>query len=104
MKKITIRRKDELSHLPKDVQVTAITKIGSVYVGRQPLKGVEGKEEKELLNGILDVGPDHLEWPKHVKHYWANMAIKVPFEGIQLEIGKDEINKHGIFLKFDHFL
>ena len=75
-----------MGHLPKEVRAGAISKISSVYVNRQPLKGVEGEEAKKLLNGMLDVGPDHVEWPKHVKKFWAELMIKVPFEGIELEV------------------
>ena len=79
-----------MGHLPKEVRAGAITKIGSVYVNRQPLKGIEGEEAKKIMNGLLDVGPDHVEWPRHEKQFWTNMVIKVPFEGIQLEIGLKE--------------
>ena len=51
-KTVTIRRKELLGHLPKEVRISAITKLGSVYIGRQPLKGVEGAEEKKFLNGL----------------------------------------------------
>ena len=101
MKKIMLRRKEVMGHLPKEVRAGAITKIGSVYVNRQPLKGVEGEEAKKLLNGMLDVGPDHVEWPKHVKKFWAELMIKVPFEGIELEVGLDE---SGIPYNLDHYL
>ena len=42
-----------MGHLPKEVRAAAITKIGSVYVNRQPLKGIEGEEAKKILN-IID--------------------------------------------------
>ena len=90
-----------MGHLPKEVRANAITKIGSVYVNRQPLKGVEGEEERKIMNGMLDVAPDHVDWPKHVKSYWANITIKVPFEGVQLEIGLDENGKP---FNTDHYL
>ena len=90
-----------MGHLPKEVRANAITKIGSVYVNRQPLKGVEGEEEKKIMNGMLDVAPDHVDWPKHVKNYWANLTIKVPFEGIELEVGTDEDGKP---FNIDHYL
>jgi hypothetical protein len=89
-KTVTIRRKELLGHLPKEVRVSAITKLGSIYVGRQPLKGVEGDEEKKFLNGVLDVSYDHVDWPKHIKRFWAEMSIKIPFEGVQLEVGLDD--------------
>jgi len=37
-KKVTIRRKDVLNHLPKAVRAEAVIKLSSVYVNRQPLK------------------------------------------------------------------
>ena len=48
MKKIMLRRIEVMGHLPKEVRAAAITKLGSVYVNRQPLKGVEGEEAKKL--------------------------------------------------------
>ena len=90
MKKVTLRRKELLGHLPKEVRVTAKTKLGSVYVGRQPLRGVEGEEEKRLLDGILDVGPTHSDWPKQSKLFWAEMSVTVPFEGITLDVTTNE--------------
>jgi len=90
-KKVYLRRKENtLGHLPEAVRIAAQTRLGSVFVGRQPLKGIEGSEAHTLMKGILDVNPDHVDWPKHEKNYWAELAVKVPFEGVELEIGKDE--------------
>ena len=101
MKKIMLRRKEVMGHLPKEVRAGAITKIGSVYVNRQPLKGIEGEEAKKIMNGLLDVGPDHVDWPRYEKQFWTNMVIKVPFEGVQLEVGVDE---NGIPFNLDNYL
>lgn len=90
-----------MGHLPKEVRASAISKISSVYVNRQPLKGVEGEEAKKIMNGFLDVAPDHVDWPRHEKVFWTNLAIKVPFEGIELEIGLDE---NGMPYNIDHYL
>ena len=92
-KEVIIRRKELMNHLPKEVRLSAKTKLGSVYVGRQPLRGVEGKEEEELLNGILDVGPKHDDWVKQAKRFWSNMNISVPFEGVTLDISTDDDGK-----------
>ena len=89
-KEVVLRRKELMNHLPKEVRVSAKTNLGSVYVGRQPLRGAEGKEEVMLLDGILDVGPNHDDWVKHTKKFWANMSISVPFEGITLDVSTDE--------------
>ena len=89
-KEVILRRKELMNHLPKEVRVSAKTRLGSVYVGRQPLRGVEGDEEKMLLNGILDVGPKHDDWVKHAKKFWSNMNISVPFEGVTLDVSTDD--------------
>ena len=77
------------SHLPKAVRAEAVMKLSSVYVNRQPLKGFSPAEEKKHLNGILDVSPEHADWPKHSKVFWADMTIPVGFEGVELEVGVD---------------
>ena len=89
-KKVYLRRKEILNHLPKEVRAEAVMRVSSVFLNRQPLKGLDPDEEKELLNGILDVGPDHVEWPKHVKTFWTELTIPVGFAGVELEIGKDD--------------
>lgn len=85
-RKITILRKEPTGFLPKAVRAESRMYISSVYVGRQPLKGCTAEEEKKYLNGILDVGPDHVEWPKHTKKYWTDLSIMVPMGGIELDI------------------
>ena len=49
MRKIFIRRKEAQGYLPKEIRIGARIYLGSIYVGRQPLKGVEGEEAKKLL-------------------------------------------------------
>lgn len=90
MKKVIIRRREVLNHLPKEIRAGAKIRIGSIYVGRQPLKGVEGEEAQKLLSGILDVPPTHESWPRLEKEFWANMYVKVPFEGTELDVTVDE--------------
>lgn len=97
MKKVIIRRKEVLNYLPKEIRAGAKIKIGSIYVGRQPLRGVEGEEAHKLLSSILDVPPGHPDWPKQEKDFWASMAVKVPFEGKELDITVDEDgNPHNV--------
>jgi hypothetical protein len=92
-KTVLLRRKELMNHLPKEVRVSAKTKLGSIYVGRQPLRGVEGQEEKDLLNGILDVGPDHADFVKHAKKFWSELTLSIPFEGITLDVSRDSDDK-----------
>ena len=89
-KKIYLRRQDLGGHLPKQVRAEATMKLSSVFVNRQPLKGFSPEEEKKYMQGILDVSPDHVDWPKHSKQFWAELTIPVGFTGVELEIGKNE--------------
>ena len=89
-KKVTLRQKEILNHLPKAVRAEAVMKLSSVFVNRQPLKGFTPTEEKKYMNGILDVSPEHVDWPKHTKNFWAELTIPVGFTGVELEIGKDD--------------
>ena len=89
-KKVFIRREDLGGHLPKAVRAEATYKLSSVYVNRQPLKGFNAEDEKKYLNGILDVNPEHGDWPKHSKTFWADLTIPVGFTGVELEIGSSE--------------
>ena len=89
-KKVYLRRKDLGGHLPKAVRAEARTRLSSVYVNRQPLKGFNPEDEKKYMQGILDVSPEHVDWPKHSKRFWADMTIPVGFTGVELEIGKHE--------------
>ena len=50
-------------------------------------------DEKIYLNGLLDVDPANQHWPRHAKEFWTNMTIKVGFEGVELEVGKDDNGK-----------
>ena len=89
-KKVFLRRKEVMNHLPKEVRAEAVIKLSSVYVNRQPLKAFSKSDEAKYLDGILDVGAGHNDWPKHTKEYWANLTIPVGFTGVELEIGVNE--------------
>lgn len=90
MKKIYIRRQEQNGYLPKEVLATARVTIGSIFVGRQPLKGFNEEEEKKYLRTLIDVPPDHQDWPRLVKEFWANMRVRVPFEGVELDVTVDD--------------
>ena len=92
-KKVFLRRKDLDGYLPKAVRAEATVKLSSVFVNRQPLKGFDIADEKRFLTGVLDVNPDHVDWPKHSKQFWAELTIPVGFTGVELEIGKDADGK-----------
>tara|TARA_R110001606_G_scaffold348056_1_gene497531 strand:+ start:8549 stop:9361 length:813 start_codon:yes stop_codon:yes gene_type:complete len=89
-KKVFLRRKTIDNFLPEVVRAEATMKLSSVFVNRQPLKGFDPKDEKKYLNGILDVDPDNHDWPKYSKLFWAELSIKVGFEGVELEVGMND--------------
>jgi hypothetical protein len=89
-RKVIIRRKEVLNHLPKEIRAGAKIKLGSMFVDRLPLKGVDGDEEATLLKNFIDVPAGHQEWPAKTKDFWASLNLKVPFEGAELEIGTYE--------------
>lgn len=93
MRTIIIRRKEVLNHLPKEIRAGAKVKIGSIFVNRLPLKGVEGEEEAKFLKDLIDVPPTHQEWPAKTKDFWSSLSITVPFEGVELNI---ETTKDGM--------
>jgi hypothetical protein len=91
MKKVYIRRKELNGYLPKDILAAARVTIGSIFVGRQPLKGFSDEEEaKKYLKPLMEVPPNHPDWPKLEREFWANMRVRVPFEGVELNITLDE--------------
>jgi len=92
-KKVYLRAKQINNHLPKEINASAIRKLSSVYVNRQPLKPFDPQDEKKYLEGMLDVDPAHMEWPRHTKKFWAEFTIPVGFEGVELEVGKTEDGK-----------
>jgi hypothetical protein len=90
MKKVIIRRKEQNGYLPKEILAAARVTIGSIFVGRQPLKGLDPEESHKFLAGILDVPPNHPDWPKQEKDFWASMRLRIPFEGVELDISLDD--------------
>jgi|TARA_Y100000289_G_scaffold65212_1_gene78380 hypothetical protein len=90
MKKVIIRRKEVQGFLPKEIRAAARVTIGSMYVGRQPLKGLDYEDSKKFLPEILGTPGDHPDFPRLEKEFWANMRVRVPFEGIELDVTVDE--------------
>ena len=90
MRKVIIRRKEVQGYLPKEIRAGARVTIGSMYVGRQPLKGLDSEEAHKLLPDIIGLPSNHQEFPAAEKTFWANMSVKVPFEGVELDITTDD--------------
>lgn len=91
-KQIQIRRREKTNTtLPTEVLNDARMVIGSVFDGAAPLSGLTTEQEKTVLPGIIRVGPDnHVEWPRKVRDFWAEMRVIVPSSGTVLEIGLDD--------------
>tara|TARA_E500000318_G_C3554090_1_gene210276 strand:+ start:80 stop:889 length:810 start_codon:yes stop_codon:yes gene_type:complete len=89
-KKVYLRAKAINNHLPNEINASAIRRLSSVYVNRQPLKPFSPDDEKKYLAGMLDVDPAHMEWPKHTKKFWSEFTVPVGFEGVELEVGLTE--------------
>lgn len=88
--KVYLRRRPIGGHLPKEVRAEAVTKLSSIFVNRQPLRGFASiEDEKKYLNGILDVDPEDRDWSKFSRRFWAELRIPVGFAGKELEIGLD---------------
>jgi hypothetical protein len=103
MKTVIIRRQEVLNHLPKEIRAGAKIKIGSIYVNRQPLKGLDGEEENKILSKVIDVPPGHEKWPEKTKDFWASLNLKVPFEGVELNIATDENGMPENVMDFIHY-
>jgi len=89
-KKVYLRAKPLQNHLPKIVRAESVQKLSSIFVDRQPLRGLNPEEEKKYLGTLLDVGPEDKEWGRHTRRFWAELRIPVGFAGMELEIGMDE--------------
>ena len=88
-RKIIIRRKEVLNHLPKEIRAGAKIKLGSIFVDRLPLKGVDGEEEGKLLKRVIDTPAGHPEFALKARDFWASLTLRVPFEGVELDISTD---------------
>ena len=88
-RKVIVRRKEVLNHLPKEIRAGAKVKLGSIFVDRLPLKGVDGEEEHKLLRRVIDVAAGHPEFGAKAKDFWASLTLRVPFEGVELDISID---------------
>lgn len=98
---VYLRAKKVNNHLPEELRASAITKLSSVYVKRQPLRPFDDAKEKKILKGMLDVGPESPEWDRHTRTFWAEFTVNVGFEGVELEIGVDD---KGLPLNTDHYI
>ena len=89
MKEVQIRRRETKSHLPVPVVSSSIKTLSSIFDGQGPLRGVHGDEEKQLLSQHLGIDQEDRDFPKAVREFWINLRVKVPSEGVVLNISTD---------------
>ncbi len=90
IKEVQIRRRETANYLPAPITANSKKYLSSIYSGQGPLKGLDGKEEKEVLAKYLGMDEEEKNLGKVMREFWADMRIEVPMEGKTLNISKDE--------------
>lgn len=93
-KVVTILRKNS-TRVPNDVFKDAITKIGSEWKAdtRSIIRGLNHEEEIAYLPKILGLSASSPQWDSAVELYWEDFSIRVPNEGVKLEIWTDQYGR-----------
>lgn len=95
-KRVWIHRIEPKGDLPQEVRKNAQRRISSVFKNRKPLKGLDRKEEKNILPRIIDAEPDEgSAFYDKASKYWKELTIDVPSGGKPLNIstrGESEID------------
>jgi len=86
MKEIQLRRRETKNHLPVPVTSNSKKYLGSIYSGQAPLRGLNSKEEKEILAEYLGMDPEEKDFPRIAREFWADIRIEVPSDGKTLNI------------------
>lgn len=90
-KEVQLRAKrSKTSVIPEFIRDEAVNRISSVYKFGAPLRGLDEDEEKKLLPLISPLDPDAKTWRADANRFWAELTIKVPSDGIELETGVDD--------------
>lgn len=89
-KEVQLIRRETAGHLPVPVTANSTKYLGSVYIGRGPLRGLDKEEEEKLLARHLGMSPDENNFHSNVRDYWANLRVKIPGEGTVLDISTRE--------------
>lgn len=54
------------------------------------LSGLNHDEIKNILPKVISISPDSNQFDEEVKNYYNNINIRVPLEGLELEVGLDQ--------------
>lgn len=65
----------------------AIRKLGGFSRDKDVGRGFTDAEEKKYLPGVIGYQTTDNNWPAAVKNYWSEFNIRVPIEGVRLEVG-----------------
>lgn len=87
--KVQIIRKPEKLALPEAVLASATRKIGSIFDGRKPLKGLTHKQEKKYLPDIINRVPEDKNFSEEAERYWSDLELEVPVEGVVIDASLD---------------
>ncbi len=63
--------------------------LGSVFVGRGPLRPLTMEEELILLPQILNVEKTDLSFRTKVDAFWADFMVEIPIEGLRINASYD---------------
>ena len=101
MSKIIVHRKKTLSQLAQSADMNDIYRMASIEIAgfwqsssvNKSGTGLTPKEVRLLLPEVLNVREDYYEFGKMVEEYYTNIRIKVPYEGLTLEVGLKDDSK-----------
>ena len=85
-------KRSNKSRVPSDVYKDSVTKIGSEWKAdsRDIIRGLSHEEAVVILPSIIGVEPSSANWDETVKAYWADFTVRVPEEGLELNIWEDD--------------
>ena len=113
---VWIHRKDNKSPLPESGVLSETARDWQLMIGPSFATANSGvllgrtiltpQEEQKYMPALVGVLPTHMEWDNLLNAYWNNLLIKVPYEGLKLEVGMKETSD-GVFepiVVFDYVL
>ena len=85
-KEIQLRRVERKSHLDPAIIANTFKTLGSIFVNEAPLRGLSKEEEEVLLPKVFGTSINDPNYHEEARRYWADKRLKVPVEGVVLNI------------------
>jgi len=85
-KEVQIRRVEKKSHLDPSIVANTFKTLGSIFVHDAPLRGLSSEEEEALMPTLLGIDAKDPTFHDQIRRYWLDKRLKVPSEGIVLNI------------------